>query len=133
MKKSVTEFTPYRNRTLEEGEKVEVHYNLHEGGFSITSVKSGLVVARAPYVNLVDVRTRVRQSGRERVIKEQSKNVHAHIIGYFTSSNLDMINANRMTYDPYKYDSFVDKDTKEKVLEAKYVKCIGKSALYKLS
>jgi len=130
MKKKVEQLTPYMERELNEGDLVEVHYNLHEGGFSITNVKSGLVVARAPYVSLIDVTTKVSESGRQRVLREQSKNVHAKIVGFYTEKEMDMSGANVMTYNPYKYSSFVDKETKEPVLKASLVKCFEKNALY---
>jgi hypothetical protein len=42
-----------------------------------------------------------------------------------------MTDAKKMTYDPYKYDSFVDKETLLPILQAKYAKCVGKGAIYK--
>ena len=135
MPKKVEELTIYMDRKLFEGEKVEVHYNLHEGGFSITSVDDrsefkGLVVARAPYVNLLNVTTKVSDKRRQKVIEKKSKNVHAKIVGNYTSEDLDMGGARWMTYNPYKYETFVDKENEEPVLQASRVKCIGKSALY---
>ena len=130
MAKKVEKLTPYMKRELEEGELVEVHYNLHEGGFSITSVKSGLVVARAPYVHLINVTTKVSEVRRQRVISKGSKNVHAKIVGIYTKEDLDMSGARVLTYNPYKYDTFVDKETEQPVLVASKVLCIEKGGLY---
>lgn len=128
--KKVLELTCFKGRTLQDGDVVQVHYNLHEGGFTIKNKKSGLVVAYAPYVNLLDVVTRVRPSGREKVLLEKKKNVHAIIEGTFTLASIDLTNAKPLVYNPYLYESFVDGDTKEKVLCANRVQCVGKAALY---
>jgi len=130
MPKKVEVLTAFMDRELNEGDLVEVHYNLHEGGFSITNVKSGLVVARAPYVHLINVRTKVSEKSRQRVIEKGSKNVHAKIVGIYTKQELDMSGARVMTYNPYKYETFVDKETEQPVLQAIQVKCVEKSALY---
>lgn len=130
MAKKVEALTAYMGRELREGDLVEVHYNLHEGGFSITSVESGLVVARAPYVHLINVKTKVSEHRRQRVIEKKSKNVHAKICGIYTKEELDMSGARVLTYNPYKYETFVDKETEQPVLQASRVKCVDKSALY---
>jgi hypothetical protein len=129
-KKKVEVLTSFMGRELSEGDLVEVHYNLHEGGFSITNVESGLVVARAPYVYLTNVTTKVSEKSRQRVIREGSKNVHAKIVGNYTKQELDMSGARVLTYNPYKYETFVDKETEQSVLQAIRAKCVEKGALY---
>ena len=97
------------------GEKVMVYYNLHKHTFSVQ--KNGIVVLHADYVKLSDVEFRVRSGGKEKVRREKSKNVHAFVIGTlmdfceYPCDNLPIEpNANIVTYNPYKYDSFVYKD-----------------------
>jgi hypothetical protein len=60
---------------------------------------------------------KVNQKGRERVIREKSKNVHAGISGYLRFYEdtiwhgwVDMV---EITYNPYKYESFVHVQNKK--------------------
>jgi len=112
------------------GYRVMVHYNLHKHTFSITH--KGLVISHADYVKLHDVEFRVRQGGREKVIKEKRKNVHAFVIGtlieyckYPCESLPSEPNSDIVTYDPYKYNSYVMKDTQEPIYKTGEVEMIN--------
>ena len=112
------------------GYRVMVHYNLHKHTFSITH--KGLVISHADYVKLNDVEFRVRQGGREKVVKEKRKNVHAFVIGtlieyckYPCESLPSEPNSNIVTYDPYKYNSYVMKDTQEPIYKTGEVELIN--------
>ena len=112
------------------GDKVMVYYNLHKHTFSVRS--NNRVVVHADYVKLVDVEFRVRQGGREKVLTDKMKNVHSFVIGYlvdYCSYPCKDIprepNNNIVTYNPYKYDSFVMKDTEEPIYRASVVKMIN--------
>jgi hypothetical protein len=112
------------------GQKVMVYYNLHKHTFSVQ--KNGLVVLHADYVKLQDVEFRVRQGGKEKVRKEKSKNVHAFVIGNlvdFCQYPCDDIpeepTGDIVTYNPYKYDTFVYKETEEPVIYATEVDMIN--------
>ena len=97
--------------------KVFVYFNLHKKLFSIKSLegdKKGRVIAHLPYVCLYNPKMKVSQAGRERVLREQRKNVHAGIVGEF-STNLcasDKIAWENVRYNPYLFDSFVDDESK---------------------
>jgi hypothetical protein len=112
------------------GKKVMVYYNLHKQTFSVTY--DSKVVIHADYVKLGDVEFRVRKGGKERVRLEKSKNVHAFVIGNlldyceYPCDNIpnppsDMI----VTYNPYKDNSFVYKNSEEPVYRAKEVDMIN--------
>lgn len=112
------------------GKKVMVYYNLHKHTFSVRY--EGKVVMHADFVKLGDVEFRVRQGGKEKVRDEKSKNVHAFVIGTLLEyceypcfgipePPSDFV----VTYDPYKYDSFVNKFTKEPVYFANEVDMIN--------
>lgn len=112
------------------GKKVMVYYNLHKHTFSVTY--QGRVIAHADYVKLSNVEFRVRQGGKEKVRDEKRKNVHAFVIGTledFCKYPCDNIpsepNDNVVTYNPYKYDSFVYKNTEEPVYNAKEIEMIN--------
>ncbi len=108
---------PVRNGTA-----VETYYNLHK---HVPSVRvDGKVVAHLDAVPVKQPSFVVQQGGRQRVLEEQSKNVHAFIKGEFASSldadALEGLIPIRVKYDPYRFDSFVTADTEQRVTEAEY-------------
>lgn len=112
------------------GKKVMVYYNLHKHTFSVTYKNK--VIFHADFVKLKDVEFRVRQGGMEKVRKEKSKNVHAFVIGelvdycQYPCDNIPTEPSSTIaTYDPYKYDSFVNKVTKEPIYHANEVDMIN--------
>ena len=118
------------------GEKVMVYYNLHKHTFSVQ--KNGIVVFHADYLELKDVEFRVRVGGKEKVRKEKSKNVHAFVIGMledFCEHPCEEMPEEPVgeivTYNPYLYDSFVYKKTKEPVYNAnEVVMIISKNKIF---
>lgn len=105
---------------LNEGDKVFVYFNLKKKLFSVRKVSTGLVVAHLLKVSLTNARFKVSQKGRERVLKERVKNVHAGVEGFFTFDNENYL-THSATYNPYKYSSFVDSKTLERVDNASMV------------
>lgn len=110
--------------------KVMVYYNLNKHTFSVTH--NSKVIMYADYVKLKDVEFRVRQGGKEKVRSEKRKNVHAFVIGelleysIFPSKDIPTPSSNEIiTYDPYKYDSFVFKSNGEPVFHAKEIDMIN--------
>jgi len=99
--------------------RVEVYFNLHKKTFSVRSARSGRVILHTDKVHIANPEFVVRQSGRNRVLSEGRKNVHAFVRGdvtFFTDTNRPTLDT--LTYNPYKYASFVDKQTEEPVYEA---------------
>lgn len=112
------------------GKKVMLYYNLHKHTFSI--IYKGKVVIHADYVKLTNVEFRVRPGGREKVLKQKQKNVHSFVIGTledyckYPCENLPSEpNDNIVTYNPYKYSTYVMKDTEEPVYRANEVDMIN--------
>jgi len=101
--------------------KAAVYWNLHKDIFSIQSREKenyGKVVAHKNSVVIGLPKFVVRQAGREKVLKNKSKNVHAFVVGnveYDTFFNLGK--GRLISYNPYKYKSFVFADTKEPITE----------------
>jgi hypothetical protein len=126
------------NSNLDEyiGKKVKVYYNLHKNTFSVTYKER--VIGLADFVRLTDVEFKVRPTGKEKVRKEKSKNVHAFVIGTMVDYCLvpcetlpEGSSDTIVTYDPYIYDSFVIKSTKEPILSANEVEMInGKNKIF---
>jgi len=112
------------------GQRVKVYYNLHKHTFSVQ--KNNLVVLHADYVKLNNVEFRVRQRGMEKVRQEKSKNVHAFVIGnlvdyckYPCDEIPEEPTGNIVTYNPYRFDSFVYQDTELPVYNATEVDLIN--------
>lgn len=86
--------------------KVFVYKNLHKDCWSVK--QNGLVKAHTDHLHLKECQFIVNEKGRERVLKEKRKNVHAGITGYIhSSSNISFDNNQIISYNPYKYNSFV--------------------------
>ena len=96
------------HRLINPFEKVMVYWNLHKKCFSVK--QKGKVLAHTGYVELFYPSYRVSQSGRNRVLREQRKNVHAYVVGYVAktpSTSIFFGNIKIVRYDPYKNKSFV--------------------------
>lgn len=92
---------------------VFVYKNLHKDCWSVK--QDGLTKAHTTEINMWDCKFQVNAKGRQRVLDEQRKNVHAGIKGYIDEFDLDFPNPVEVTYNPYKYDSFVDKATESPI------------------
>lgn len=91
---------------------IKVYRNLHKQCWSVQ--QDGLVKAHTNLIKLFDCEFIVNQKGREKVIKEKRKNVHAFIKGYLSElfdSMLDTIHGTEITYNPYKNEFFYEKNS----------------------
>lgn len=108
--------------------KVFVYRNLHKNCWSVR--QNGLVKLHALELQLYSCAIKVSRAGQARVRKEKRKNVHAGISGYLEPycigipvdldeevstlqrvlKDLPNSQMREITYNPYKYDSFVHKD-----------------------
>jgi len=89
------------------GTRVQAYRNLNIRGGVAWSVRvDGIVVAIVDHVLLSDVTLTVRESGRQRVLRDKSKNVHAWVDGSW-EVKAPRSGWERIRYNPYKYDSFV--------------------------
>lgn len=91
--------------------RVEVYFNLHKYTWSVRSARTGRVILHTDKVHIRDPEFVVRQAGRERVLREGKKNVHAFVRGEATYFD-DFDHENRpmldiIGYNPYKYVGFV--------------------------
>ena len=92
-------------------QRVFVYFNLHRKLWSVRALdgpRKGHVIAHKRGVVLQGVSPRVSQAGRERVLRERKKNVHAGLVGYWVPFNTPITeHMVPITYNPYKYESFV--------------------------
>lgn len=114
--------------------KIFVYRNLHKECYSLR--QDGKVFAHQRYVHLVggnfEAGFRVNKKGRDRVLREQQKNVHAFAFGLTSGgSENDAFFAYQnarlegklvaVTYNPYKAGYFYVKDTGQPVSWAKNI------------
>jgi hypothetical protein len=128
--------------------KVFVYFNLHTHLWSIKSLEGehkGLVVAHAKSVALLNVTMKVSEAGRQRVLLEQKKNVHAGLEGEWVAGHgvnwkkyprrlaeifggQDISGSELVSYNPYRAPKFFLKDSPEDaVLSAPSVLMLGRS------
>ena len=113
--------------------RVFVYFNLHKKCFSIKALEGamkGKVIAHRDTVVLENCKFKVSEAGRQRVLREKRKNVHAGVSGtwinYCTNradNQFDFISivGRQVTYNPYKYESFVVKATEQSIDKADVV------------
>jgi len=109
--------------------RVDVYYNLHKKTFSVKRTSTGKVVAHRDYVWIKDAQFVVSEAGRQRVLREKKKNVHAFVRGEW----LDLSEGRAVTegtkfggyasYNPYKADTFMAEDLP--IHKADAVLCMG--------
>lgn len=110
-----------RENPLEVGTPVRVYRNLHNGKLSVQVKQDGKwkVHAHVDDIVLDNPKFKVSQTGRERVLREKAKNVHAFIHGNVsTSEDFDADRARQVTYNPYKMEHFSTKDDGQHIFEA---------------
>jgi hypothetical protein len=115
---------------LGKGMKVDIYKNLHNGKWSVRDRHNGRVVAHVDECAVRNAQFIVQTAGRRRVLDERRKNVHAFVRGdlIMVSRAIDafigMLNPcalpSPVTYNPYKYSSFVYKDSEAPVDTAKF-------------
>jgi hypothetical protein len=93
-----------------------VYWNLHKKTWSIQAKvgKSWKVVEHSDHVLLSGAEFKVSEAGRQRVLRDKRKNVHAMATGYLMATGQEAasvydeyIDLPGVTYNPYKYSSFV--------------------------
>lgn len=118
--------------------KCFVYYNLHRECWSLKALEGpskGRVIGHAKYVDMANVTWKVSEAGRQRVLREKRKNVHAGAVGDIQrwlgidgrarsscegksafdhgsqSPNIPAL----VTYNPYLAPTFTDADTGEPI------------------
>lgn len=107
-------------KLINRNRKIYVYRNLRRDCLSLQ--QDGLIVGYAEAVILTNVEFRVRESGRQRVLREQRKNVHAFAIGLLEEAHttpytwiLDAVQARQISYNPYRFPTFFDVETLESI------------------
>lgn len=124
----------YKERAVTQSQS-EVYYNLHKNCFSVK--QNGVVVLHSDVVFLSDVTFHVSEKGRQRVLAEQRKNVHATVRGLFIGSDYSdavidsyIKDMKEAYYNPYYVSTFIDRETGEPVHESSLVLLVDKKVYY---
>lgn len=138
--------------------RVSVYFNLHRKLFSVRAEEGpakGRVIAHAPAVILDRPTFKVSEAGRQRVLRERRKNVHAYVCGelhglgegatlteaargammpalmgpgtYAACRDQIAAEGERVTYNPYLAGSFIAVETEEAATSASAALLEGKS------
>ena len=105
--------------------RVEAYYNLTRSCWSVRSLEGenkGRVFLYAESLAIENAKFVVRKGGRDKVRREKQKNVHAFVRGSLS----DKTNSKHrlplpVTYNPYKNETFVNRNTGESVMQASLV------------
>ena len=110
---------------------VDVYRNLHKNTWSIRSRTTGRVMVHADRMVVKNVKFVVQPAGRQRLLDEERKNVHAFVRGTLSPISTDMLTQVafnvQIKYNPYilepdqRAGHFYEVDTEETVGEAPIV------------
>lgn len=122
-------------RQVSVGDLVRVYRNLNRPGFfSILDKKTGRVVGYAKSITLEHARFIVGEKGRQRVIREQVKNVHAFVEGVFLSAGGGIPARSKAGYyNPYITPWFIDELTGAALSRSSLVHCQGSRVYFQES
>lgn len=105
------DYISYKGRAIDPSRKVRIYRNLNNGKVSIK--QDGLVIGHADKAFLQDAKFIVSETGRQRVLLEKQKSVHAYIEGYWVKDFVVPLNGKLVWYNPYLTDSFRTRDTND--------------------
>lgn len=111
---------------MQSNKRVRVYFNLRKKMLSVQEKINGSwkVVDHVEQIWLGDVKFKVSDAGRQRVIKNKRKNVHAFIEGVANKSPEKLIPFDSINYNPYKLERF--HDGQKYVDKAEFVYILGR-------
>ena len=108
------------------GQRVEIYFNLRLKCFSVRC--QGKVIGHTPSVILNNASFKVSEAGRQRVLATGQKNIHAVVRGELMALDTDCNpTGEQVTYNPFRYSSFVYKRDEKPIHSAASVLCIGRA------
>jgi len=106
--------------------RVKCYWNLHKNTYSVVAMegeKKGRVIGYYNLIHLEDAEFRVRESGRQRVLRDRVKNVHAFVIGQMVDPTWAASECDKgVTYNPYRSGEFYERKGGLKVTYANRVR-----------
>ena len=99
----------------------DAYRNLHKACISVKEGSPKCVRRCVQQIELSDVKFVVGDAGRKRVRREKRKNVHAYVRGTPKKRRRTKgLCAVEVTYDPYKYKTFVTREGKRPIHDAEF-------------
>ena len=102
---------------------------------ALEGADKGRVVKHASSVILTNVTFKVSEAGRQRVLRDKQKNVHAGAQGTLCSTDIPFAwvtsRPRSATYNPYNDKTFVDVDSRQPVVSSDMVELTNRKVLYK--
>ena len=122
---SIPYLTDYREHF---GKKVYVYYNLTKKCWSVRH--KGKVLFHAHDLSLANVEFKVNENGRQRVVREKKKYVHAGAQGVLVEAGLQRgLTYKPVTYNPYNAGHFITRDDRLPIFNSVSATLCGKSLL----
>lgn len=104
------------------GTPVDLYWNLHRDVFSVRSRRRedyGRVIAHVDSFRLENSFFVVNEAGRQRVLQEKRKNVHAFVRGlWLDDGNVFVGRREQVTYNPYFASYFTIKDSGKHIISS---------------
>jgi hypothetical protein len=101
---------------IDRNKRVYVYFNLHKKVWSVR--QDGRVIEHTKSIMLKDCKYLVGKAGRERVLREGRKNVHAGVSGYVVDKIPPCRYENDLIYNPKWHEGFVSRlDPYDDVIE----------------
>lgn len=106
--------------------QVRIYFNLHKKMLSVQEKINGSwkVVDHVEQIWLGNAKFKVSEAGRQRVLKQKRKNVHAYIEGIANAVPENLTAFDSINYNPYKLERF--HDGKKYVDKADFVYILGR-------
>jgi hypothetical protein len=93
--------------------RVKCYWNLHKNTYSVMAMEGenkGRVIRYDNLINLENASFKVSEAGRQRVLRDRVKNVHAFVIGDMVDSPWKESTCDRgVTYNPYMRGEFYER------------------------
>lgn len=142
---------PYKGREVLLGQRVEMYKNVTNKSFSLKGYelnslvenvlpisKTKKVLSHSHNLLVTNCELVVSSSGRQRVIDCGQKNVHAYVKGTLfedvdeSGRDMERYSLRELTYNPYKNESFVYRDSGERVDSVKLLYADAHGKVYKV-
>lgn len=99
---------PFKNRTLSPNKPVRIYRNLHskDHAHKYSVMQDGLVIGHTNDLWLKDCKLIVSEAGRNKVLRERKKYVHAFIVGFVFQGISNPTAKVKIEYNPYVQSKF---------------------------
>lgn len=97
---------PFKGRSVDEGQRVNVYRNLHRKLFTIKCPKTNRVLAHGTDFSLLHAKPRIQRSGKMKAREQGVRSPHAYLQGYYQSTPMTALEQ-VITYDPINDSHFM--------------------------